>query len=106
MGYHAPTLTMAEDGPRRARAGQDDLDFLFAIVADELPNVVERIVFPFFKKPAYIATHNHDNPRSLSSSPLLHGARLFRRGAVSTTQVAKLHLSRLRIYHGELPRLE
>jgi glycosyltransferase involved in cell wall biosynthesis len=30
IGYHAPTLTLSYDGPRRARGGQDDLDFLFA----------------------------------------------------------------------------
>lgn len=29
-GYHAPTLTLAEDGAGRARDGLDDLDFLFA----------------------------------------------------------------------------
>lgn len=34
VGYHAPTLTMSSDGPRRARTGQDDLDFLFAAVED------------------------------------------------------------------------
>jgi glycosyltransferase involved in cell wall biosynthesis len=34
VGYHAPTLTMSVDGPRRAREGQDDLDFLFAAVED------------------------------------------------------------------------
>jgi glycosyltransferase involved in cell wall biosynthesis len=34
VGYHAPTLTMSSDGPRRAREGQDDLDFLFAAVED------------------------------------------------------------------------
>jgi glycosyltransferase involved in cell wall biosynthesis len=34
VGYHAPTLTMACDGPRRARGGQDDLDFLFAAIED------------------------------------------------------------------------
>jgi glycosyltransferase involved in cell wall biosynthesis len=32
VGYHAPTLTLACDGPRRARAGQDDLDFLFGAI--------------------------------------------------------------------------
>ncbi|MGH7767491.1 MAG: hypothetical protein ACREQP_08560, partial [Candidatus Binatia bacterium] len=30
VGYHAPTLTLSCDGPGRARAGQDDLDFLLA----------------------------------------------------------------------------
>lgn len=30
VGYHAPTLTLCADGPKRAREGQDDLDFLFA----------------------------------------------------------------------------
>jgi glycosyltransferase involved in cell wall biosynthesis len=30
VGYHAPTLTLSSDGPRRARGDQDDLDFLFA----------------------------------------------------------------------------
>src|SRR5215470_15822060 len=29
IGYHAPTLTMAADGPDRRRRDQDDLDFLF-----------------------------------------------------------------------------
>lgn len=29
-GYLAPSLTLSEDGPRRWRRGQDDLDFLFA----------------------------------------------------------------------------
>src|SRR5439155_3697414 len=29
VGYHAPTLTLSGDGPRRARGGQDDLDLLF-----------------------------------------------------------------------------
>jgi glycosyltransferase involved in cell wall biosynthesis len=29
IGYHAPTLTLSSDGPRRARGDQDDLDFLF-----------------------------------------------------------------------------
>jgi glycosyltransferase involved in cell wall biosynthesis len=32
VGYHAPTLTLTSDGPRRARAGIDDLDFLFAVM--------------------------------------------------------------------------
>lgn len=32
VGYHAPTLTLALDGPRRARGGQDDLDLLLAAV--------------------------------------------------------------------------
>lgn len=32
VGYHAPTLTLASDGPGRAREGQDDLDFLFAAI--------------------------------------------------------------------------
>ena len=34
VGYHAPTLTLASDGPRRAREGQDDLDFLFAAIEE------------------------------------------------------------------------
>jgi glycosyltransferase involved in cell wall biosynthesis len=34
VGYHAPSLTMFSDGLRRARAGQDDLDFLFDVVED------------------------------------------------------------------------
>ncbi len=34
IGYHAPTLTMSSDGPKRAREGQDDLDFLFACLAE------------------------------------------------------------------------
>lgn len=29
VGYHAPTLTLSCDGPRRPRQGMDDLDFLF-----------------------------------------------------------------------------
>jgi len=32
VGYHAPTLTLSSDGRRRARGGQDDLDFLFAVL--------------------------------------------------------------------------
>ena len=34
VGYHAPTLTLSSDGPKRARAGQDDLDFLFAALTE------------------------------------------------------------------------
>jgi O-antigen/teichoic acid export membrane protein/glycosyltransferase involved in cell wall biosynthesis len=34
VGYHAPTLTLSSDGPSRARAGMDDLDFLFAAFED------------------------------------------------------------------------
>jgi glycosyltransferase involved in cell wall biosynthesis len=30
VGYHAPSLTLSADGPKRARGDQDDLDFLFA----------------------------------------------------------------------------
>jgi len=32
VGYQAPTLTLSSDGRRRARGGQDDLDFLFAVL--------------------------------------------------------------------------
>jgi glycosyltransferase involved in cell wall biosynthesis len=32
IGYHAPSLTMFSDGSRRARGGQDDLDFLFDVL--------------------------------------------------------------------------
>jgi glycosyltransferase involved in cell wall biosynthesis len=32
VGYPAPTLTLSTDGPKRARQGQDDLDFLFAAI--------------------------------------------------------------------------
>lgn len=34
VGYHAPTLTLSCDGPRRARGGMDDLDFLFGAVEE------------------------------------------------------------------------
>ena len=34
IGYHAPTLTLSHDGPRRAREGLDDLDLLFAAVEE------------------------------------------------------------------------
>lgn len=34
VGYHAPSLTMFADGSKRARNGQDDLDFLFATLED------------------------------------------------------------------------
>jgi glycosyltransferase involved in cell wall biosynthesis len=34
VGYHAPTLTLRADGPRRPRDGQDDLDFLFSALED------------------------------------------------------------------------
>lgn len=34
VGYHAPTLTLTADGLRRARGGQDDLDFLFAAIEE------------------------------------------------------------------------
>jgi glycosyltransferase involved in cell wall biosynthesis len=42
VGYHAPTLTLSSDGPRRAREGQDDLDFLFA-AAEKAREVEPRI---------------------------------------------------------------
>ena len=34
VGYNAPTLTMAADGPNRGRGGQDDLDFLLGALDD------------------------------------------------------------------------
>jgi glycosyltransferase involved in cell wall biosynthesis len=34
VGYHAPTLTLTSDGPRRARGGQDDLDFLLTAIEE------------------------------------------------------------------------
>lgn len=55
VGYHAPTLTMFSDGPRRARAGQDDLDFLFEVVEDAR-KVEPRIKLWLFGEPSAAVT--------------------------------------------------
>jgi glycosyltransferase involved in cell wall biosynthesis len=51
IGYHAPTLTLARDGPRRPRGGEDDLDFLFTAV-NEARESEPRIKLWLFGEPS------------------------------------------------------
>jgi glycosyltransferase involved in cell wall biosynthesis len=51
VGYHAPYLTMIADGPRRARDGQDDLDFLF-VTFEQARKLEPRIKLWLFGEPS------------------------------------------------------
>jgi glycosyltransferase involved in cell wall biosynthesis len=63
IGYHAPTLTLSSEGPRRARQGQDDLDFLFAAL-ESARHVEPRIKLWLFGEPSAAVKHYASATRS------------------------------------------
>jgi glycosyltransferase involved in cell wall biosynthesis len=63
IGYHAPTLTLSSEGPRRARQGQDDLDFLFAAL-ESARHVEPRIKLWLFGEPSAAVKHYVSAARS------------------------------------------